>query len=57
MMVDKKWMTAYLPTLYQLLYDSPEPFFGFVVSTPKLVAHVQRAVNLVYPNVSYTVAR
>ncbi|KAG2008872.1 hypothetical protein CC2G_014256 [Coprinopsis cinerea AmutBmut pab1-1] len=56
-MVDKKWINEYLPTLNQLFYASPEPFYGFVVSTPKLVANVQRALELVYPNVSYTVTR
>ncbi|TFK24546.1 hypothetical protein FA15DRAFT_655858 [Coprinopsis marcescibilis] len=52
---NNRWTTNFLPTIFHTLFTSPEPFKGFVSKTPKLQEKVQRAVNRVYPEVTFTV--
>ncbi|TFK17981.1 hypothetical protein FA15DRAFT_710310 [Coprinopsis marcescibilis] len=50
-----KWRKGFVPTIYHFLYTSPEPFLNFVAKSTKFVQIVQGAVDIVYPNVTYSV--
>ncbi|KAG2005608.1 hypothetical protein CC2G_002000 [Coprinopsis cinerea AmutBmut pab1-1] len=52
---NQKWKHRFLPTLFHRLYISKEPFAGFILASESFVQTVQNVVDVVYPEVEYTV--
>ncbi|KAK7433826.1 hypothetical protein VKT23_020542 [Stygiomarasmius scandens] len=52
--IEAKWEEAVLPSLYHLLWLSEAPFTDFTKG-PRLVGHVQRVLDAVYPGHTFVV--
>jgi hypothetical protein len=52
---NSKWRKVFIFTLYNMLFQLEVPFKDFVLGTTKFISIVQKAVDLVYPEVDYTI--
>jgi hypothetical protein len=50
-----KWRDAFLPTLYDKLFTSDQPFDAFAKGSDQFVALLQAVVEEVYPDIKYKV--
>jgi hypothetical protein len=55
--VNSKWRKVFIPMLYNMLFQLEVPFKDFILGTTKFIIIVQKVVDLVYPEVDYTIRR
>ena len=55
--VDSKWRKIFVPSLYNVLFQSEAPFKDFILGSAKFISIVQKVVDCVYPEVDYAVKR
>ncbi|KAI0282947.1 hypothetical protein BC826DRAFT_973969 [Russula brevipes] len=54
---DLKWRKVFVPSLYNVLFQSEAPFRDFILGIAKFMGIVQMLINCIYPEVNYTVKR
>jgi len=55
--VNSKWKKVFIPSLYDSLYMSSQPFQAFVSGSTTFIKIIQQLVNCVYPEVHYIISK